>query len=347
MYYQTLLTLNKKYGEDIIQKYDTWLYNLPKREDDRISIGKTANELQIEFVIAKNILEDSVALNILKHRYAIKCPECGHVIEIVPIEELYDKIKVIDNCDACESEDIKITDEDIQVLYKKNQKDGDIKKEKQTTKEINKLSSTDTLKGFIEDKIVKPNDIFYKPTPEEKKYMVSLFNKIGKKAKNSTEKGNQLRDLVEYILRRVKIFEAANIRTATNELDCLVKNKLFFMAPYFTNELGSIVIVECKNEKSKPDNTYFHKLQGLLKIFKAKSGIIFAIQKPTRVVRQIANSNYLLDNTILIAIDYDELRQVVFNDLNFLDLLENKIVSLKVDATTYIDDNKVFEEMRT
>ena len=59
MYYQTLLALNDKYGEDLIKKYDTWLYNLPKREDDRISIGKTANELQIEFVVAKNILEDS------------------------------------------------------------------------------------------------------------------------------------------------------------------------------------------------------------------------------------------------------------------------------------------------
>jgi len=347
MYYQTLLTLNKKYGEDIIQKYDSWLYNLPKREDDRISIGKVSNELQIEFVIAKNILEDSVMLNILKHRYAIRCPECGHVIEIVSIEDLYDKIKMIDICDACENEDIIITDEDIQVLYKKIEDGPKPEKQEKKLNEITKLSLNDTLKGFIEDKIIKANDIFYKPTPEEKENMVNLFNKIGEKSKNTTEQGNQLRNLAEYILRRVKLFEAANIRTATNELDCVVKNKLCFAEPYFINDLGSIIIVECKNEKKKPNNTYFLKLQGLLKMYKAKSGIIFAIQRPTKVVQHIANTNFLIDRTILISIDFDELRKVVYEDLNFLDLLENKILSLRTDATTYIDDNKVFEKIKT
>lgn len=344
MYYQTLLTLNEKYEGQLIEKYDTWLFNLPKREDDRISIGKVANELQIEFIIAKNLLEDSVVLNLLEHRYAIKCPECGHAIELVSIESLYDKIKEIKNCDACESEDLEITDEDVQILYKKKHEVDEKKTTIQANKEISKLTETDSLKGFIEDDIVKPNDIFYNPTEEEKENMASLFNEIGKEASSSTEKGEQLRGLVEYILRRVKIFEAANIRTATNELDCLVKNKLMFAKPYFTNDLGSIVIVECKNEQEKPTNTYFHKLQGLLKIFKAKSGIVFAIQQPTRVVRLIANNNYLIDNTILISIDKEELRKVVFEGLNFLDLLENKIISLRIDATTYIDDNKVFEE---
>ena len=82
-------------------------------------------------------------------------------------------------------------------------------------------------------------------------------------------------------------------------------------------------------------------------MYKAKSGIIFAIQRPTKVVQQIANTNFLIDNTILISVDYDELRKVVYENLNFLDLLENKILSLRTDATTYIDDNKVFEEIKT
>lgn len=105
--------------EKIIELYDLWLFNLPQGVSDRISIAEVANELNIEFSMAKGILEDSVSLGILERRYAIKCPECNHVIEIVSIEELYDKIKSINNCDACETEDLTITDEDIQVLYKK------------------------------------------------------------------------------------------------------------------------------------------------------------------------------------------------------------------------------------
>lgn len=342
MYYQTLLTLKKKYQEKIIEKYDFWLYNLPKREDDRISIGKLANELKIEFIIAKNILEDSVRLNILEHRYAIKCPECGHVIVIVTIEELYNKISEIENCDACETENIKITDEEIQVLYKKID-NGNYEDKKKEIDPIKEVTETDTLKGFIQDKIIKPNDIFYKPTQEEKERMIELFERIGKKSSNTTEKGNQLRDYVEYVLRIVKVFEAANIRTRTNELDCLVKNKLYFASPYFLNELGNILIVECKNEKEKPDNSYFLKLKGILGLCKGKCGIIVAIQEPTKPALQIANKVFLQEDIFIIAINYEELKNITYNDLNFLDLLENKIISLKLDATTYMGDNKIFE----
>lgn len=344
MYYQTLLTLNKKYEISIIEQYDTWLYNLPKIEDDRISIGKVANKLKIEFSLAKNILEDSVNLAILEHRYAINCPNCGHVIEIVSIEELYDKISVINNCDSCETEDIKVTAENIQVLYKKidNNKKEDKKKK---IKDARKFNDVDTLKGFIEDKIINLNDIFFKPTEEEKNKMIELFERIGKKEKNTTAIGNQLRNFTEYVLRIVKVFEAANVRTQTNEIDCLVKNKLQIGMPYFLNELGSLIMVECKNEKRNPGNTYFHKIQGILKNFKSKCGIIVAINQPTKPALQLANINYLIDNIIIIAINYEELKKVVYENLNFLDLLENKITMLRINATTYLGDNKVFEKI--
>lgn len=342
MYYQTLLTLEKKYNKKLIEEYDLWLYSLPQRVSDRISVAKASNELKIEFVIAKSILEDSVGLGILERRYAIKCPECDHVIEIVSMEELYDRIENINNCDACETENITITDEDIQVLYKKSENEIDIEDNYKVKKNIN-YSNTDSLKTFFEDNILNPNDFFYNPTEEQKKDMIELFNKIGQKEKNTTALGNQLRNFTEYVLRIVKVFEAANIRTQTNEIDCLVKNKLKLGIPYFLNELGSLIIVECKNEKTNPGNTYFHKIQGILKISRSKCGIVVAINEPTKPSLQIANANYLLDSTIIIAIDYEELKKVVYEDLNFLDLLENKIVMLKTNATTYLGDNKVFE----
>lgn len=342
MYYQTLLTLNEKYDKKIIESFDLWLFNLPQRVSDRISIAKVSNELKIEFKMAKEILEDSVELGVLEHRYAIRCPECNHVIEIVSIENLYDKIANTNNCDACESEDLDITDEDIQILYKKidnNHNNGDVYKLKKNIK----YSNSDSLKAFFEDEIINPNDIFFNPSEEQKKEMIELFNKIGQKEKNTTALGNQLRNFTEYVLRIVKVFEAANIRTQTNEIDCLVKNKLKLGIPYFLNELGSLIIVECKNEKTNPGNTYFHKIQGILKIFGSKCGIIVAINEPTKPSLQIANANYLVDSTVIIAIDYEELKKVVYEKLNFLDLLENKIVMLKTNATTYLGDNKVFE----
>lgn len=263
MYYQTLLTLEKKYDKKIIEIYDAWLFNLPQRVSDRISIAKASNELNIKFSMAKGILEDSVSLGILEHRYAIKCPECDHVIEIVSIEELYDKIRNINNCDACENENLTITDEDIQILYKKIENKIDIDDTNIVKKNIN-FNDTDSLRGFFEDSILNPNDIFFRPTEEQKKEMIKLFEKIGQKEKNTTALGNQLRNFTEYVLRIVKVFEAANVRTQTNEIDCLVKNKLQIGIPYFLNELGSLIIVECKNEKTKPGNTYYHKIQGIL-----------------------------------------------------------------------------------
>lgn len=342
MYYQTLLTLNEKYDKEIIESFDLWLFNLPQRVSDRISIAKVSSELKIEFKMAKEILEDSVELGVLEHRYAIRCPECNHVIEIVSIEDLYDKIANTNNCDACESEDLNITDEDIQILYKKNDNNYN-KGNVGTLKKNIKYNDSDSLKAFFEDEIIKPNDIFFSPSETQKKDMINLFEKIGQKEKNTTAIGNQLRNFTEYVLRIVKVFEAANIRTQTNEIDCLVKNKLKLGIPYFLNELGSIIIVECKNEKIPPGNTYFHKIQGIIKIFKSKCGIVVAINDPTKPALQIANANYLMDNTVLIAINYDELKKVVYEDLNFLDLLENKIVMLKTNATTYLGDNKVFE----
>ncbi len=342
MYYQTLLTLNEKYDKEIIESFDLWLFNLPQRVSDRISIAKVSSELKIEFKMAKEILEESVGLGVLEHRYAIRCPECNHVIEIVSIEDLYDKIANINNCDACESEDLNITDEDIQILYKKNDNNYNNGNTGTLKKNI-KYSDSDSLKAFFEEEIIKPNDIFYSPSEAQKKGMIKLFEKIGQEEKNTTAIGNQLRNFTEYILRIVKVFEAANVRTMTNEIDCLVKNKLKLGIPYFLNELGSIIIVECKNEKTNPGNTYFHKIQGILKIFKSKCGIVVAINDPTKPALQIANANYLMDNTVLIAINYDELKKVVYENLNFLDLIENKIVMLKTNATTYLGDNKVFE----
>ena len=293
--------------------------------------------------MAKGILEDSVSLGILEHRYAIKCPECDHVIEIVSIEELYDKIRNINNCDACENENLTITDEDIQILYKKIENKIDIDDTNIVKKNIN-FNDTDSLRGFFEDSILNPNDIFFRPTEEQKKEMIKLFEKIGQKEKNTTALGNQLRNFTEYVLRIVKVFEAANVRTQTNEIDCLVKNKLQIGIPYFLNELGSLIIVECKNEKTKPGNTYYHKIQGILKIFKSKCGIVVAINNPTKPALQLANINYLMDDIMIVAINYEELRKVVYENLNFLDLLENKIVMLKTNATTYLGDNKVFEK---
>ena len=343
MYYQTLLTLEKKYDKKIIEIYDAWLFNLPQRVSDRISIAKASNELNIKFSMAKGILEDSVSLGILEHRYAIKCPECDHVIEIVSIEELYDKIRNINNCDACENENLTITDEDIQILYKKIENKIDIDDTNIVKKNIN-FNDTDSLRGFFEDSILNPNDIFFRPTEEQKKEMIKLFEKIGQKEKNTTALGNQLRNFTEYVLRIVKVFEAANVRTQTNEIDCLVKNKLQIGIPYFLNELGSLIIVECKNEKTKPGNTYYHKIQEILKIFKSKCGIVVAINNPTKPALQLANINYLMDDIMIVAINYEELRKVVYENLNFLDLLENKIVMLKTNATTYLGDNKVFEK---
>ncbi len=350
MYYQVLSNLDKQYNTNLIEKYDKWFFNLSKSEEEKITINKLANALAVEFDLAKELLEESVKINILERRYAIKCPECDHIISIVTIDELYDTINSINSCDACETENLEIDDTDIQIIYKKKIKDVFLCEE-QTEYIIKKISNEikkkqdDTLKSYLDNKLINPNDIFYNPTEEERRRLKELFMLIGKKSKNTTEKGEQLRVFTEYLLRLVKIFESANLKTRTNELDCVVKNKVKFIGiPHFLNDIGFYFIVECKNEKKKPNNTYILKLKGILDTCNKKCGVIVSIMEQTKDSKILANKFFLAEKLHLININYKDLENVVYNNLNFLDLFENKIMEVELDTTTSIINNEVFKK---
>lgn len=350
MYYQVLSNLDKQYNTNLIEKYDNWIFNLGKAEQDKITINKLASALEVEFDIAKKLLEEAVKMNILERRYAVKCPECDHIISIVTIDELYDTINSISTCDACESEDLDIDDTDIQIIYKK--KDDNVFLHEETEQYIlnnrskeEKNEQDDTLKSYLNDNIINPNDIFFNPTKEEREKLKELFMKIGKKSKNTTEHGEQLRYFTEYLLRLVKIFESANLKTRTNELDCVVKNKVKFIGiPHFLNDIGFYFIVECKNEKKKPNNTYILKLKGILDTCNKNCGVIVSIMEQTKDSKILANKFFLLEKIHLININYKDLENVVYNNLNFLDLFENKIMEVELDTTTSIVDNKIFKK---
>lgn len=348
MYYQILLELieQKKYDIKLIRQYDSWLQQLPISIRDRITISKLSRDLKLSFECAQDLLENSCKLEILERRAIVTCPECGFVMKICSMNEVYDVVEEIEECPCCEKDSIEITQEEIQIIYRLLLTSPEETQEDTEEKNISLLEETqkNTLKDLIQKDWMNLNSILYAPNEVEKKKLQELYEQVTTSSKNTTIKGEKLRSFCEYLFRLIKIFRVANVSTKTNEIDCIVKNKIKFCFPYVLNEIGSTFIIECKNEATKPNNTYFHKLDGILQSNSSNFGILVSRKKPVRTIRELAREKYLTQKRIIIVITYQELEQVVYGNFNLFNLIENKIIEIKGNILTPINEKNVFEE---
>ncbi len=179
-------------------------------------------------------------------------------------------------------------------------------------------------------------DIFFSPTPEEYAKLIHLYDfVINGKFDNTTDQGNSLNDLCIYLLNRIKAFSADKTikkHHNANQIDCTVCNTTRISASVF-EEMGPTFYCECKQEKDKPNNTYYHKLIDILSLSDYKLGIIFSMLPATTPCRTIAKDTFLDKRIIMINITIDELKLVIFDSYNILKLIAEKIFMVKSDAT--------------
>ena len=184
-------------------------------------------------------------------------------------------------------------------------------------------------------------------TDEQKLEYNKLLDRLKEtNSSNATnkEKGNALEDIATFVLNSGNIFEIYNnIRTSTNELDQLIKSntrgKILCHNGIIDERLKNF-IGECKNYQDKVSVTYVGKVCSLLTTTQNKICILFSYNGVTG--KEWENASGLIrkfylskekDNERFCIIDFNiNDFENIKNGGNFLQIIEDKILSLKNDT---------------
>ena len=179
------------------------------------------------------------------------------------------------------------------------------------------------------------------------------------KKKNSSkcsmkEKGDSLENIASFVLKSGNIFEVyKNVRTSTNELDQLVKttvNGSILCSNGILDSRLSIFIGECKNYSKGVSVTYVGKVCSLLQTMNIKICILFSYKgitgsgwkdasglvKKFYMSKENQNEKYcIIDFNIS---DFESIK----SGNNFLKIIEDKIMALKIDTdyTTFLSGHE-------
>ncbi|NUU04589.1 hypothetical protein [Herbaspirillum robiniae] len=133
-------------------------------------------------------------------------------------------------------------------------------------------------------------------------------------ADQSARKGALFERITYLLLNGVRCFQTlANITTATNQLDVLVKlNPTSSIIPALRG-WGEFFICECKFHDKGVDNTWLHKLKSILDVHGAKVGILIAKKGLSRTGRG-GNQHHLVQlmaahDRYILVFSRAELRQ--------------------------------------
>ena len=176
--------------------------------------------------------------------------------------------------------------------------------------------------------------------------MRNYYNKLDECFESTTKQGSALEELSELILRCTRGFYVTRkIRTGTNQLDCTIRNDYDIKLTVY-NELGSILIAECKNEKQTPGNTYYYKLEGILERSTGRDergvGILFSRDEVASTCRQVAREFFIRNNIIIVNFYDKDLKEIVEGN-NFLIMLQKKIQTIKVDIRTSPEKHELYK----
>lgn len=194
-------------------------------------------------------------------------------------------------------------------------------------------------------------------TDSEKEEYNNLLNDF--KQKNSSkcsnkEKGESLENIASFVLRSGNIFEVyKNVRTSTNELDQLVRttvNGSILCSNGILDARLNNFIGECKNYCNGVSVTYVGKVCSLLQTMNIKICILFSYKgitgsgwkdgsglvKKFYMSKENPNEKYcIIDFNIR---DFESIK----SGNNFLKIIEDKILALKIDTdyTTFLSTHE-------
>ena len=94
------------------------------------------------------------------------------------------------------------------------------------------------------------NEYLFHPTDDQYSDLSNLYSRVVN-ASGKKEKGDTLEHSTAVLFNLCTAFNAAGMRTSTNQIDCFVRNKLYLDYGILLN-IGARFYIECKNENTTP-----------------------------------------------------------------------------------------------
>lgn len=179
---------------------------------------------------------------------------------------------------------------------------------------------------------------------QEYNRLLDDFKKKNSSKCSTKEKGDSLENIASFVLKSGNIFEVyKNVRTSTNELDQLVKttvNGRILCSNGILDSRLSNFIGECKNYNKGVSVTYVGKVCSLLQTMNIKICILFSYKgitgsgwkdasglvKKFYMSKENQNEKYCI-----IDFNISDFESIKLGN-NFLKIIEDKIMALKVDT---------------
>lgn len=353
MFYPELKqTILYEANSDLMNRFDLWLGMLPRNSKIKITSSLIAGRFGISSRIADLILESCCTYRILEKKYGILCPDCVHLISITTKEELYDELSSAVYCYACGYEGLTSAEDIINVYVLIKAPTGDIESivDEIGIKIESDFAAEKRLNERIEDGTENPNDIMYAPSIDERKKLQEYYQ-VAKNGTfdNTLSKGKALEDFANYLFNLVKCFNSTTdikVKMTLNQLDCTVRNKVSTIQPSVLNDLGSLFVIECKSEKHKPNNTYFHKVCSIIdSMVGVKVGIVVSFLEPTQNCIEIAREKLLRHEIYLLSFTEKDLEEITYDGYNLLDKLQLKIHELMLYSSRSLTDTELYDDI--
>lgn len=344
MFCSRLLVLQEILNETDVQKIDVYFNSLIGDARNSITVSKVMIATQLPSQIVIKALTKCVENNILKVSYSIRCPECGMLIQ--KVSSLSDIPCEPFECYCCE-EFIEIKPVNIELVYSLVDDDSVFiaGQQNDVDSSAKSVAPENTMAQIFQAGGV--NEYLFHPTDEQYNDLSSLYSRV-MKASGRKEKGDTLENLTVMLFNLCLAFKAAGIRTTTNQIDCFVRNKLFLEYGVL-GTIGARFYIECKNENETPSGSYISKLHSIISTTNASSqgecikfGIIVSKRQGPRTFKMQAVKYYLANKIVIISICAQDIKHLIEQRGNLLELIERKATEIMVDATTDLVENGLY-----
>lgn len=335
MCYERLHFLSPLLDNEKIDMLGQLLSEYSQKPFSIITVNAISSTLDVYPDKAIEIMMELEKNDLVFRNYAVRCPECGTLIK--KAEKLSDLLDE-ENCYSCEN-NFEVTEEDIELLF--YVKNPDFFDEGQHEKEGGDSCSAalaSKMKIFIESGGI--NQLLFHPTVDEYNELQALYKNVFKKKKTSKSKGDTLEQFIIYLFGLCEAFNANGIHLSTNQIDCFVANKFLCSCGIFA-QVGSRIVIECKNEEKTPSGTYMSKIDSIISNANAgntanfvKLGIIVSKEKPPKTYKELAVKYYLSKRVVVISLWKQDLYDLVEEKKNLMEMLDRKITEIVMDSTT-------------
>jgi len=343
MFYKQFLKITDVFDEHFVDKFDFWLTTLSDSESKTISVSAVASRFEVKYGLANEIVKFAEREGILKKRYLVLCnnEDCEFFYDEFDVEEFIRVLGTEGYCHNCGNEFV-ISYENTIVVYKR-EKEPNVPESQIQNEIVKRIRNNESVRNFnLADSLVtrlnEIYDLFYSPEESAYNEMEKLKDKLDDEYPNTTLKGQAYEKLALHMFKAIRTFSGTNkLRTYTNQFDCTIKCPLTIECLWIFQRLSPYFVVECKNEKTTPSNTYFHKISDIMATNEAQVGIVFSRKPPSDEDIQIAYQQYLVNRNLprqryLLSISDKDLEALIMNRVNLLEFLDFKIIELTTNG---------------